>query len=130
MQIEIDARQLVQESERAAELSASLRERAWVRVRVVSFDAERAIKIAMPVRTGRARGSWGHSTPPALPTEGIWLEDRLSLAITQGSRVGYITRLNEGSSSQAPAGFIDAAEVRAANRLVELLADDITGLFE
>lgn len=84
----------------------------WDEVRVAAFEAERQVKLEMPVDTGRARASWGHSTAPALPGDGIWEEDRNDLTIVEGSEVEYIGPLNEGHSRQAPAGFIDAIGVR------------------
>lgn len=127
MQVSFDASQLARERQR--DTSRESRQRVWVKVRAVSFDAERGIKLRMPVDTGRARGSWGHSFPPALPSEGIWQEDEANLAITQGSRVEYIEQLNAGSSRQAPAGFIDAEERRALNALEAALASELENLF-
>lgn len=129
MQVTIDKTPFVREAERVGRRTAFARARIWTRIRVVSFDAERWIKIKMPVDTGRARGSWGHSSPPALPTDSIWQEDEKNLAITQGSRVGYIEYLNEGSSTQAPRGFIDAEEKRAADQLDRQLAEAVEWLF-
>jgi len=71
----------------------------------VSLALEGRVKDEMPVDTGRARASWGHGG------EGIWLE--APLEITQGSNVVYIPFLNAGHSQQAPAGFIDRAELQA-----------------
>lgn len=123
MKIEIDTTDVKRVIAELEQMTPTIRRRAWAAVRVASFEAERNIKLKMPVRTGRARSSWGHSFPPALPGEGIWQEDEANLAITQGSRVGYIQNLNDGSSRQAPAGFIDAAERRAQNRLNDLIND-------
>lgn len=121
MHITMDASELRAEEHRAADVPPKVRALVWRHVRVVSFETERLIKLKMPVRTGRARGSWGHSGPPALPSDSIWREDEPVLAITQGSRLEYIEQLNRGSSVQAPAGFIDAEEVRAQRRLEELI---------
>jgi hypothetical protein len=89
-------------------------------VREVSFAVERRIKPSMPVDTGRARASWGHWTPqdihrisinnPPSPGDALWTEKDDGYTIEQGSNVGYIASLNDGSSKQAPAGFIDRAE--------------------
>jgi hypothetical protein len=96
----------------------------------VSFEAERFIKIRMPKDTGRAAASWGHSTAPASPADGIWEEQPEALAITQGSRVPYIEQLNEGSSRQAPAGFIDAEERRATAKLEAGIEQDVEEAFK
>lgn len=90
--------------------------------KAVSFAVEKRIKIEMPVRTGRARASWGHWTPGQLRQAGreagdasssdaVWVSADGGLTITQGSNVGYIEQLNAGHSRQAPAGFIDRAEM-------------------
>ena len=81
-------------------------------VRVTSFQTEREVKTAMPIDTGRARNSWGHGP------ESIWTVSDGGLTIEQGSNVHYIGGLNEGSSRQAPAGFIDAIARRALSRLI------------
>lgn len=104
-------------------LSSNLRRRTWDAVRRVSFNAERQAKTQMPVDTGRARASWGHSTAPASAADGVWEEDESSLSITQGSLVEYIGRLNEGYSKQAPAGFIDAIAYAAREELSAAVAD-------
>lgn len=125
MRTSIDFSDLTREHQQAAQIPPRMRRGIWLRVREVSFNAERYVKIAMPVDTGRARASWGHSTPPASPADGIWEENERDLSITQGSRVEYIEQLNEGSSQQAPAGFIDAIERRAAEELANKIADDM-----
>ena len=76
------------------------------------------IKIGMPVDSGRARAGWGKYTPGDLtrsdPTnvsredDAVWVVSPKAWSIRQGTRVPYTKYLNEGSSQQAPAGFIDA----------------------
>ncbi len=65
------------------------------------------VQSEMPVDTGWAQARWG------VPEYGgIWEVSEDGLSITQGASIDpyeYIIRLNEGSSTQAPAGFIDAA---------------------
>ena len=88
-------------------------------VREQSLRTKRRIQIEMPIDTGRARASWGAQVPlpPAEPTDGIWeIKDR-GKTIIQGSNVPYIENLNEGSSQQSPAGFLDAAEEDAQAEL-------------
>lgn len=120
-----DFSDLTREHQQAAQIPPRMRRGIWTRVREVSFNVERRIKIKMPVDTGRARASWGHSTAPASPADGIWEEDERALSITQGSAVEYIENLNEGSSQQAPAGFIDAEERLGAEELANKIADDM-----
>lgn len=129
MKVSFDASGFTKEQLLAAALPKKLRARIWRRIRVVSFEAERFIKIRMPVDTGAARASWGHSTAPALPGDGIWDEQPEALMLTQGSRLEYIERLNEGSSTQAPAGFIDAIERQAAENLADGLEQDVDDAF-
>lgn len=129
MRVSFDTAGFDLEAQFAQAMSPKLRVRIWKRVRVVSFDAERMIKIKMPVDTGRARASWGHSTAPADAGEGIWEEQQAALSLTQGSRVPYIEQLNQGSSKQAPAGFIDAEERRAEQALADGLEQDVEDAF-
>jgi len=114
-----------------------LRKRLWQRVRSWSFALERLIKEAMPVDTGRARASWGHWTKgdlekpkKALSTgasqeDAVWEMDEPNLTVTQGSNVGYIARLNEGHSAQAPAGFIDKAFEKVKSAFLDDVAREI-----
>lgn len=86
-------------------------------VKSASFAVEKRIKIEMPVDTGRARASWGHwessllkvSNPDAKAGDAIWQVDDGGLSIKQGTNVDYVEDLNQGSSRQAPAGFLDRA---------------------
>ena len=104
-------------------------------VRSVSLAVERRVKGEMPVDTGRARASWGHWTPgdadigridnPASPSDSLWKEDDGGLSIEQGTNVEYVTYLNDGHSSQAPAGFIDRAEEIGNQELDRLVEQDL-----
>lgn len=129
MKVSFDAGNFNAELAFAQALPPKLRGRVWRRVRVVSFSAERRIKLRMPVDTGRARASWGHSSAPAGADEGIWLEQPAELALTQGSTVPYIEQLNEGSSTQAPAGFIDAEQRVGEEQLAKGLEEDVEAAF-
>lgn len=129
MKLSFDAEDIAKEARFANGVPRQMRGRAWVRVRQVSFDAERMIKLRMPVDTGRARGSWGHAQAPAAPADSIWIEDEARLQIEQGSRVEYIEYLNEGHSRQAPAGFLDVEHEKALQKLEQLLLDDMEALF-
>ena len=92
-------------------------------VRRASFRLKRGVQLRMPVDTGAARASWGATTapPPANPTDGIWEVKRGGFEIVQGSRRSYIQDLNDGSSVQAPAGFIDAEVLKATSSLDDAL---------
>ena len=86
---------------------------------VTSREVQRDVKIQMPKDTGRAAGSWGHSTSnKVLPGDSVWLVTDGGLTIEQGSNVHYIPRLNEGYSRKAPAGFLDAIAHGALQKLI------------
>lgn len=99
-------------------------------VRAESLRAMRNIKLAMPVDTGRARAGWGVYTPSDLrggaeggADDAVWEESDEGFTIEQGTTIVYVPRLNDGYSSQAPAGFIDTEAERAADRLAEGIAE-------
>ena len=104
-------------------------------VRAASLAVERRVKFAMPVDTGRARASWGHWTPGDLRAanreagsgDAVW-EKKSDFEITQGSNVEYVGDLNDGTSQQAPAGFIDAA-AEAGMRELNKEIDDLMRAF-
>lgn len=130
MKIGIDSSGFTSERVFAVNVPRNLKRRIWTQIRVVSFSAERNIKIRMPVDTGRARASWGHNSGAmASMDESIWTEDEDRLSLTQGSRVGYIEELNEGWSKQAPAGFIDVEERKALDMLSDALGVEVEALF-
>ena len=126
-------------------------------VKDVADDLDRRIDAAMPKDTGRAAAGWGKYRPELLaggsvPTplghfitrasrrthqpqvssaaDAVWEEHPEGLYIIEGTRVPYVQQLNEGSSTQAPAGFIDVAvalagfelEAKAAARFAKELA--------
>lgn len=126
--VSIDVKEVTALKARIGQMPAKLRPRAWQVVRATSFAIERRIKPQIPIDIGRARSSWGHSTPPALPGDGVWEEDEAHLALTQGSRVEYFQYLNEGHSKQAPAGFVDAVQVWGEAELERQLDQMINGL--
>lgn len=74
-------------------------------------ETQDRVQAEMPVDTGWAQARWG-----APEYGGIYIEENNGLTITHGSSIEpfeYIERLNEGYSSQAPAGFIDSAAASA-----------------
>lgn len=85
-----------------------------------ALSAMRNIKIRMPVDTGAARSSWGSEG-----AAGIWRIEDDGMTNVQGSLLPYIGRLNEGSSKQAPAGFIDAEHEKAIGMLVRGVVEDL-----
>lgn len=123
MRVTIEHRELTNEQKRAALLRPAVRREAWRIVRAGAFSLERGVKFRMPVDTGHARANWGHG--PA----GVWDEDEGALALTEGTTVEYVPRLNEGWSRQAPAGFIDAEAARVEAQLNAALDQLIEDMF-
>lgn len=119
MRIVVDGHEWNIEEARLKHQAPRLIQAAKRAVRQQSLAAQRRIKQEMPVDTGRARASWGE----------IWQEEEGGLSIVQGSEVEYIVQLNEGSSRQAPAGFIDVAARDAIDDLEDDLAAIMTELF-
>ncbi len=97
-----------------------LREAARKNIRISAFSAMRMIKIRMPVDTGAARASWGSEG-----AGGIMEFPDNGMTNIQGSTLGYIDELNNGHSSQAPAGFLDVEQEKAVNLFVENISKDM-----
>jgi hypothetical protein len=120
MKITIDGRGFVLEERKMLQNIAGVHKVMKQHVLRQSRITQRRIKIEMPVDTGRARSSWGNLYPNNVFSElgdGIWEVSNAGLTILQGTNVPYVVYLNEGWSSQAGAGFIDAAEVAARKQL-------------
>lgn len=132
----IDGSQLHEAAAEAQGTAKVTLAQAQASIKTASFAVEKRVKQEMPVDTGRARASWGHWTPGDIhagvrisraksrrghaaaalrgaPSGGdpVWEEDDDGLTITQGSNVPYIEFLNNGHSRQAPAGFLDKAQL-------------------
>lgn len=116
--VTVDATPLKQLAAEARRTPTVTRAQAKQAVREASFAVEKRIKLEMPVDTGRARASWGHWTgdlvrpaPEAGPGDAVFEVEDDGLTIVQGSNVPYIEMLNNGHSRQAPAGFLDKAQL-------------------
>lgn len=120
MPIKPDTSDLRREREIAASLLLLFRERAWIQLHNGALNLAGDVKRRMPVDTGRARDSWGRSA-----RDGIWQADPVRLTILQGSTVEYVRFLNDGSSTQAPAGFVDAAAESAADDIAGKITDEL-----
>jgi len=91
------------------------------------------IMIQMPVRTGAAQNVWGQKPAPTVShnqhwVDGIWEITDNGLTIEVGAEhedFAYIIRLNEGSSRQAPAGFIDTEWEKDMDEYEKKLQSDI-----
>jgi hypothetical protein len=120
---------------------AKVPDRADQIVREVALAADRTVVRATPVDTGRARANWQATLgAPAVGTLDGGAGKRASVASATGRNAGviagykggradsavfltnnlpYIVPLNNGSSQQAPAGFVERAVdvvLRAARR--------------
>jgi hypothetical protein len=115
MRITITADGFTREIRHARQTHLRLHESAWGAVRAVSRMTADTVRVRMPVDSGQARASWANPDHP----DGVWIELPRQLTIIQGSQISYIRYLNEGSSHQAPAGFIDAAERAAVDDLAQ-----------
>lgn len=128
MKTRVDFRELSNEYNRSRTIAPVFKERVKVRIKAKSLKVLGQIKIAMPVDTGAARARWGI----AGATGGIWIEQDEGLTIIQGAQLQpyeYIERLNEGSSMQAPVGFIDTIAYKAEEELIQEIINDIANGF-
>ncbi len=88
-------------------------------VRGVTLVVDQTLAITTPVDTGRARANW----LPSLNTPDVRIVEpgqkssidatlkayKITDTILISNNLPYIQKLNNGSSKQAPAGFVDAA---------------------
>jgi hypothetical protein len=103
--------------------------------RLIMLSADRRLVRSNPVDTGRSRSSWLPSVnasrddsiiaekdaapssikrPPGETPDVIYpLESPVPIKLFLTNNVNYIEKLNEGHSPQAPAGFVQAAVIRA-----------------
>lgn len=123
----------------------------------VANELDARIDSDMPVDTGRAAAGWGKYKPAHLskgavrtpkgnfitrpsrrtqlpqvssPADAIWEEHPDGLYVVEGTHVPYVEKLNEGSSTQAPAGFIDLNVEWAAQVLPARAAEALTAVLE
>ena len=108
-------------------------------LRVVALETKKMVKLEMPKDSTRAANTWAESPTqivhyvgrlgpnPSTAADGIWEEKdgQGEWSIRQGSTVHYVPGLNEGSSKQAPAGFIDANAKRGEEKLAQEIEDSI-----
>lgn len=128
MRIHIDTKEVDVHIQNLAKMKPTVKRELWLALRITTIDLMRFIKHMMPVDTGRARASWGQwsssdlirANPEARPSDAVYNELPERLETVQGSNVPYIKDLNEGSSQQAPAGFIDLGNEKARRQLWKL----------
>lgn len=98
--------------------------------RKIALDLQSDLDNSTPVKTGRARSNWlpsinkirtdtteSTSGSPAINFSGYKLGDKIYIT----NNLPYIKRLNDGSSTQAPSGFVDGAIMRAKNKVKEVI---------
>lgn len=116
--------------------------------RATALVVDQAVVLATPVDTGRARSNWrvsagapdGNVREPYVPGEGgSTAAQNTRAALAQGreaiagaganvraiyisNNLPYIQPLNDGSSAQAPAGFVELAVQRGIHRALEIKA--------
>ena len=129
MKFSVNYRDLTDEQKASAQRIPKLVRGVKDAVRKVSFGVERVIKSGpskgMPIDLGRAVSSWGHWTPGLLRSKegadaagmAVWEVKDDGFTIEQGSNLEYIDYLNDGTSQQSPAGFLDMAEERGSKAL-------------
>lgn len=111
--------------------------RADVLVRQVTLAVAATVVKRTPVDTGRAKGNWQANLgapaagalpkPPGGPAQAVNRAMERANEVAAAYRGGvdvhitnnlpYIQRLNEGSSDQAPAGFVEAAAASAVRKI-------------
>jgi len=116
MDVQFDGSDLLAEAAQLIQVNEKIENAAKIRLKEAAFTAKRNIQ----TDTGAAKSSWG-----AEGESGIFTFSSDGLEHTQGSELPYINRLNEGWSSQAPAGFIDAEAEKAKTLMVNNLLSDL-----
>lgn len=124
----------------SSSVGVRMRDKVWQAIVDTAEEAREDIKRNMPVDYGDAQGRWGNPgwrmvNPryQGAAGQGIWREDVRNLTHTQGAELApyeYIERLNEGSSQQAPAGFIDAAVERAVDKAEDTTLAAVVGVWD
>jgi hypothetical protein len=110
----------------------TMRGAAWRAMKKSARRVADDVKNRMPKDTWRATRSWaydskigGNAENPFDPNDIIDERNYNQLYISQGTRVPYVEGLNQGHSSQAPAGFIEAAQMNADDYLSEAIEVEI-----
>ena len=140
MATSIDTTELDAEINTAGTYEKRIKDKLRDNVRDTSERIKNGVKGRMPVDTGSAKARWG--TPgawqaPHIFGDGIWEVQDDGFSITQGARMSmfqtmeeYIAYLNQGTSQQAPAGFIDVEVEKGILQLVKDIAAGIEDAFK
>ena len=123
MQIMVNVNKLRPLIEKAHNFDEVFKDQIWDALREAGDQSQRQIVTRMPVRTGRAKRSWGRKganvdLQGAADILGDTVKyEKRQLRIKYGG-VPYIRYLNQGNSQQAPAGFIDHEMDRAVSDFI------------
>jgi len=106
-------------------------------LREYGSELRQSLAQSTPVKTGRASGSWNASlNSPDMSVQpegynnpgGSYLDGNENLGGAQPGDVVYVTnaidyidKLNSGSSTQAPAGFVEAEIANARDRIMQIV---------
>lgn len=120
-------------SRRIRRIGRNVERRADEVVRETALVVDQAVVLATPVDTGRARGNWQVGIDTAVTDARDVLDPSGAGTIAEGAarvagrrsgqtifisnNVPYIGRLNEGSSSQAPAMFVEQAVAAGVDKV-------------
>jgi len=111
----------------------TIRGASWRVMKKLSRRIADDVKKRMPKDTWRATRSWAYDSGvggspdnPFNPDDIIDEQNRNDLLIVQGTKVPYVEALNQGSSSQAPAGFIEAVLENAKTYVAEEIEFEIS----
>lgn len=133
IKIDVQYEELRKAAHEALIFGPTMRGAAWRAMKTSAKRVADDVKARMPKDTGRATRSWGYDSGsggspmnPFSASDIINEQDYNSLYIGQGTRVPYVDALNAGHSSQAPAGFIEAAQANAEDYLPEEMEKEIT----
>lgn len=131
---------------RTDQLARSVDNKRDVILRVMTMEVIRELIYSTPYRSGKAISNWqvifgpeeGYVLPAYTPYGGVETNRQQAFdaamekirtfrggpgrSIRISNPVPYLTRLNAGSSTQAPAGFIETARLRGRNKARALLA--------
>lgn len=135
----IDASQLTLEKQFSSQFPRRLGTRIRARVLPIAREAMTQIKNEMPVDTGGAAANFGEYDPFRIVDfarlaernpdyQAIYEVEDGGLDVSFGINVepfNYVERLNEGSSQQAPAGFIDRAAERMDARAERMIDEEV-----
>lgn len=118
----------------AARIGEQLRKEIAHACKMLVLELDKELRRATPVDTGHARRNWipsvgSRGAPGAISDSKreAGMQQVIAYTLTQGplwvsNVVSYITALNYGHSSQAPAGFVEASVDRAISTVRAKLA--------